>query len=90
MNRIGIIIPCHRVVNKSGKLGAGGGRKSNGCWIWREAINSNLAYQRRDIALILFVFPVISNFTLWMKKSKYFVKNGALKSYIFGSILNDT
>jgi AraC family transcriptional regulator of adaptative response/methylated-DNA-[protein]-cysteine methyltransferase len=36
MNRIAIVIPCHRVVNKSGKLGGYGGG------LWRKQFLLNL------------------------------------------------
>jgi AraC family transcriptional regulator, regulatory protein of adaptative response / methylated-DNA-[protein]-cysteine methyltransferase len=38
MNRIAIVIPCHRVVNKSGKLGGYGGG------LWRKQFLLNLEY----------------------------------------------
>jgi len=41
MNRIGIIIPCHRVVNKNGKLGGYGG----GLWRKKKLLELEGAYQ---------------------------------------------
>jgi AraC family transcriptional regulator of adaptative response/methylated-DNA-[protein]-cysteine methyltransferase len=45
MNRIAIVVPCHRVIGSYGKLtGYGGGlwRKS-GCWILKQSINFNIS-----------------------------------------------
>jgi len=41
MNRIGVLIPCHRVVNKNGKLGGYGG----GLWRKKKLLELEGGYQ---------------------------------------------
>jgi O-6-methylguanine DNA methyltransferase len=43
LNRIAIVIPCHRVVNKSGELGGYGG------WLWRKRRLLHLEAGRRSM-----------------------------------------